>query len=221
MRWLMIVFTANIAVNVMADSLVFNCPVNIEKPSAELLAVTATMNGPAVLRGRFKQTKRIAVLSRPLQSEGILLNVKGRGLLWKTLTPVQSEFLISPEGISNLKSKDAMPAAGVSKSLGGVFSALINGDVSALSAVFRVYFCPDSRGGESKQPWMMGLLPLEGNLMAKAIDRIVLTGGEHIESITIDEVGGDVSEVVFLSMQSSADITFDTLSQQEEQYFPE
>ncbi len=204
------VFTA------MAEPSVFEHPIELDKPSEQLLAVTETIGNSAILRGEFKQNKYIAVLSRPLQSEGRLLSVKGRGLLWEIVKPVQSSYVISPQGIRNLQSNSAIPMGGIAQSLGGVFSALINGDLDVLSGYFHIFFVP-----RAENQWVIGLVPHQNSLVAKGIKRIVLKGNTHINAITIDEVNDDTTELFFFSMQSQSEINPNTLSQQETQYFVE
>ncbi len=210
-RLLVVLLAAVQASTALAQPAVFNYPQDLQQPSAELLSTTAAMSEVTVLRGKFQQTKQITVLSRPLISTGQFMSVKARGLLWQTVQPVKSTYLISPQGIKNIAADTAIPGGGFSQSLGGVFSALISGDLLTLKQFFNVYFYQS----EIDADWSIGLIPHKESLIAKGIASIILTGDEYVQAISIDEVSGDTTKIVFSALQTEPA----TLSSMEEQYF--
>ena len=61
-----------------------------------LEAVTAKLSEPDVLRGRYTQTRQIALLSRPLESSGQFL-LSDRGLHWQQEEPFMTVLIADGE----------------------------------------------------------------------------------------------------------------------------
>lgn len=201
-------------VNTVLAASVFDHPTN--NNSAQLIAISTELNRDKILRGNFTQTKHIAILQRPLISSGSMLRVKKRGVLWEVKQPISVRYLITDQGIEPLGSSNMMPAGGFNQNLGEIFSALVTGNIKILANHFALYFLAGSKNTTApEQAWTIGLKPLPDSIMAQAIASIVLTGDQHISSITIAEKNADQTRLDFSNLST----TPNTLSKQEASYF--
>lgn len=167
----------------------------------------------ATLHGRFTQTKRIRVLSRPLVSSGDFVLVKERGLLWRTTEPIAAAVRITPGGIAQLKdgkttvlvsAKDQPGVSAVGKVLFAIFSL----DLGR----FREHFAFRSAAAPAGKPWTAVLAPTDAGL-ATFVRSIELTGERTLEGLTLVEANGDVTSIRF------ADTRATPLTPQEEALF--
>ena len=185
---------ASILVCTGDDDRLFESPVEVSDHE-DLNAVGARLRQVQVLRARFDQEKRIKVLRRPLISDGRFLFAPRHGVYWHTLTPFETRFVITPKGIRQQSAQkeplviDATEQP-VIHGFTKVFLALFSGDTRELEDRFEVFF-----SGSASQ-WRIGLKP-KGRIMARLIDRIVLEGTEHIETLRVTERSGDVTLISF------------------------
>ncbi len=56
---------------------------------------------PDELQGNFRQEKYLAVIDATLKSSGRYRYRRGESMRWQILEPVQSELLMTPDGLSN------------------------------------------------------------------------------------------------------------------------
>lgn len=188
---------------------VFTHTVDTVSPSKNFSAVTDALQQVKLLRGGFIQTKSIAILRHPLVSDGEFLLVSDRGLYWQIDNPVKIRFLMNSQGIHPLDNSRQSPPPAISQSLGPIFMAMVSGDVKTLAENFSLYFLG------SADKWSIGLKPRSETFIDKAIEYIVLNGGQHIEDINIQESNGDTTQLQLKSLQTMPN----TLTDDEEGYF--
>ena len=165
---------------------------------ADLEAIKKELASSVTLKGAFEQTKKIRVIKKPLASSGDFLLLKDKGVLWRTVKPMESTLRITRDDISEIKNGKAavlvsmkdQPALGlISRVLFAVFST----DVDELKRHFE--FTRAQRPDEAGH-WAAALRPRDA-MVRKAVERIEIAGGRVVESITLGEVNGDVSVIRF------------------------
>lgn len=157
----------------------------------------------ATLHGKFTQTKKIQILSRPLVSSGDFALVKDKGLIWRTTQPIASAVRITPGGIAQLKdgkttvlvsAKDQPGVSAVGKVLFAIFSLDLNR--------VRQHFAFRSAAAPAGKPWSAVLEPTDPGL-SKFVRSIALTGERTVEGLTLTEANGDVTSIRFSDTQAS------------------
>ena len=153
-----------------------------QTPAQAETALRAAMPGLGqmqVLRGRFSQRKFLREIPRPLTSTGEFLLVRDRGIWWHTQTPLESELTLTPGG------------AAQQQLAASIFFALFALDLDTLARNFDL-FVMDS--GEPKPQWLLGLQPRDATLAAW-FQQATISGGLHVQRITLFEAAGDRTEI--------------------------
>jgi len=151
--------------------------------------IAAQTNATPVLRASFVQTKTMAALRRPLISSGQLLLSRERGLAWHIEAPLRVTYLLSERGVTEIdaqgarRTRDARDLPGLAQ-ISRTFQALLGGNLDALRESF------DINAQGTPEAWRLVLLPRQRQT-ATFLRQLELTGGQHVESITVVEAQGD------------------------------
>ena len=168
--------------------------------AAPIAQIQATLAKPAVMCGRFDQTKQLSGIKKPLLSNGRFCVATGKGILWLTLQPFPSTLRITREAIVQMQNGrvamrlDAQQEP-VVKMINNVLFALLAGDLSQLDKLFEL------DGTLKNGSWQVALKAREPGL-AKAIGDIRLDGGAYVNKVTMQEASGDHTEIVFSNIKS-------------------
>jgi outer membrane lipoprotein-sorting protein len=166
-------------------------------PAAKIQAMLAK---PAVMCGRFDQTKNLAGMKKPLAAEGRFCVVAGKGVLWRTLKPFPSTLRLTRDEIVNYQGDrvamrlDAKTEPTV-RVINNVLFSLLAGDLGQLDTLF------DGDGSVDANSWNVSLKPRQAAL-EKAIGTIKLEGGSYVKSIVMNESSGDRTTIVFSAIQT-------------------
>jgi outer membrane lipoprotein-sorting protein len=170
---------------------------NAAAPVAKIQAMLAK---PAVLCGRFDQTKQLAGMKKPLLSTGRFCVVNGKGVLWRTLQPFPDTLRLTRDEIVHYQGErvanrlDAKTEPTV-RMINSVLFSLLSGDLSQLDTLFETEGTADANG------WRVALKARKPEL-AKAIGAITLNGKAYVNNIAIDEASGDRTSIVFSDMKT-------------------
>lgn len=169
---------------------------------AEFQAVTAQLRQVQILRANFSQEKKIQALRRPLRSKGNFLFSTADGLFWKTTSPFDTVFVITPQGIKQISDGETTVSVKVEDQpvihgFTEVFMAMFTGDTTVLKDKFKLYFSGD------KDQWTLGLVP-KGRMMKSMIHHIVLTGSDTVQHVDFAEKSGDLTKIEFQEVQANA-----------------
>jgi len=134
-------------------------------------------------------------LRRPLRSSGSFLISAEMGLYWKSVSPFETIFIITPKALYQ-KSENAEPITiqaqerPIIYGFTRVFLSLFSGDTQKLDQEFDLFFSgtPDN--------WTIGLIP-KSKIMGKLIDRVLVCGADTIRSIDFRESSGDRTQIIF------------------------
>ncbi|MFJ3056661.1 outer membrane lipoprotein carrier protein LolA [Herbaspirillum sp. NPDC087042] len=168
--------------------------------AAPVAQIQATLAKPAVMCGRFDQTKQLNGIKKPLQSQGRFCVVKGRGILWQTLQPFPNTLRITRDSIVQMQDGrvamklDAQQEP-VVKMINNVLFSLLAGDLSQLDSLFEL------DGTLRDGHWQVALKARQPAL-AKAIGDIGLNGSAYVEKVLMKEAGGDRTEISFSAIKT-------------------
>ena len=180
-----------------------SCYVTSAHAAPELAAqVAARLAHPAVLRGEFEQQRQVQGFAKPLVSRGSFVVARGQGVLWDTRTPFASQLVLNRTQIRATQDGAAAfrldastePAVRV---INGVLFGLLDGDLQALAAHFRVDGQADAKG------WQIRLEPKDAAI-ARLMSRIELDGDQYVRRIRILDASGDRSSLVLSAQREDA-----------------
>lgn len=166
-------------------------------PVAQIQAVLAK---PDVMCGRFDQNKQLVGIKKPLASSGRFCVVVGKGVLWRTLQPFPATMRLTRDEIVQIQGDrvalrlDAKQEP-VVKMINSVLFSLLSGDLSQLNQLF------DMDGSINGKQWKVALTAKQPAL-AKAIGAIALEGSDYVKKVTINEAGGDHTDILFSDIHS-------------------
>ncbi|WAL79306.1 outer membrane lipoprotein carrier protein LolA [Shewanella sp. DAU305] len=192
---------------------------NQSAETAQLVALSQTLNLGETVRGHFVQSRQLKVLKKPLISQGQFIFDKEQGLIWQQIKPFESLLILKDkqliqrdsQGRVQISKADASAsAAAMGELLPSLVRAMLGGDISGLSENFELHFLGTERLKiESLSPdgqWQLGLTPKDP-LMKKAIANMVLEGSDVLQSLVLLSAAPNVSP------QDMTRIDFSALSQ--------
>lgn len=162
--------------------------------------IQAMLAKPAIMCGRFDQTKTLAGMKKPLASNGRFCVVAGKGVLWRTLKPFPSTLRLTRDEIVNYQGDrvamrlDAKTEPTV-RMINNVLFSLLSGDLAQLESLFEV------DGAVDANSWNVSLKAKQAAL-EKAIGTIKLDGGAYVKNIVMSEASGDRTAIVFSDIKA-------------------
>lgn len=157
--------------------------------------VAARLEGHPVIRAEFVQHKSIAALKRPVVTSGRLVFSREHGVLWRIERPYAIAYVLREDNVIEMtadgtrRKRSARDVPGLVQ-VNRVFRALLRAD----AAVLQEYFAVSARGDEAR--WELQLAPRQAQL-AQTLRHVRVQGGRFIESIHLDEAGGDATRIEF------------------------
>jgi len=168
--------------------------------AVQVSKIQAMLAKPAVMCGRFDQTKTLAGMKKPLASNGRFCVVAGKGVLWRTLKPFPSTLRLTRDEIVNYQGDrvamrlDAKTEPTV-RMINNVLFSLLSGDLAQLESLFEV------DGAVDASSWNVSLKAKQAAL-EKAIGTIKLDGGAYVKNIVMSEASGDRTAIVFSEIKA-------------------
>ncbi|MCH8620671.1 outer membrane lipoprotein carrier protein LolA [Undibacterium sp. TS12] len=166
-------------------------------PVAKIQAMLAK---PAILCGRFDQTKQLQGMKKPLASNGRFCVLNGKGVMWRTLQPFPNTLRLTRDEIVHMQGDrvamrlDAQKEPTV-RMINSVLFSLLSGDLGKLESLFEV------DGNADANSWKVALKAREPAL-AKAIGAISLDGAAYVKNIHINEASGDTTAIIFSDIKT-------------------
>lgn len=167
-----------------------------------LARIGAQIEQYGVLRADFVQTKQMAALKRPLVTSGRLVYSRRHGVLWLIEQPYRIGYVFGDERIVEIAAdgtrrerglRDVPGLAQVSR----VFRAMLGANTTALREVFEV----SVQGDAAK--WEIELKPRQAQI-AQFLSGLKLSGGRFVDSIGIEEAGGDRTQLRLHNTQGAS-----------------
>ena len=162
-------------------------------------SVVAGLAEAGVVRGNFTQTRKIELLSRPLESSGNFI-LSDLGLYWQQTQPFTSVLIADGERL--VQRLEDGPATSVDVadnpmvlSFSRIFLSIFEGSEEELRSNFEIIFTSDGAD------WAMSLKPTTYPL-SEAIEAINLQGREYIDGIAIINRSSDEMTISFSDVQT-------------------
>jgi hypothetical protein len=152
----------------------------------------AGVAAPGDLHGSFIQEKRVSGLPQALKSRGDFVLLKGQGLVWRTLSPVQGTVVLGTGGVW------ALDSAGASRRLAGggealqLMGRLLGQDRVGLEQLFQISALPAASG------FHQALVP-KTPLLQKLFRRVEIWGPApgQVSKAALSETSGDSTLIRF------------------------
>jgi outer membrane lipoprotein-sorting protein len=160
-----------------------------------------------VLKGEFEQAKTLKGFRNPLVSKGEFMLARGQGMWWHTQQPFESTLVVTKTRLftrsadgsaSNLM--DAQDEPGLQQVNALIFS-LLAADLDVLADKFSVVAQPVGADG-----WTLVLTPRDPNV-AQFLVRATLAGERDVQTMRIEQAGGDATQIRFSKQLSSEALT--------------
>jgi hypothetical protein len=162
--------------------------------NAKVIAEIKTrLDKQTFVRADFVQTKQMAAMKRPLITSGHLLVSRQDGVLWQIDQPYKVAYVLGKDSIAEIAAdgtrrvRTARDVPGLAQ-VGRVFRALLAADTSSLAEYF------DASGKMEKGRWELTLVPRQAQI-AKFMKVLRLGGKDFVESVRIEEVSGDLTQI--------------------------
>ncbi|AKF11330.1 Putative transmembrane protein [Sandaracinus amylolyticus] len=167
-----------------------------QQGAPSLDAILASFRGVEGMELRFREEKRIALLSVPAISEGTVHYMRPGRLARRTTSPSPQVVLIDGDELRMSEGgrveRIDLAAQPVVRSFVDTFSELLRGDRAALERVYRVQFTP--REGAN---WTLTLAP-RASPLDRFLREIRFEGeGTSLRTMVMTEVSGDVTTTTF------------------------
>lgn len=172
--------------------------------SPELLReVLDELAGHAAVRAAFTQTRENPALAQPQVSNGQLLFVLGRGMLWQIQAPYRQTLALTGERTAQI-GEDGRPqptradrgVAQVSQMLQG----LLSGKTDEALRQF------DIAADGSRAQWTLRFTPRQAR-MARVLRRIELQGGQYLQGIVVELENGERTRILFADTRDAAPLS--------------
>jgi outer membrane lipoprotein-sorting protein len=175
-----------------------------------LEALMKGMAGASGVVARFREEKRLALLSEPLESRGTLYFVPPNRLSRETTEPSRTRLVIDGDRFSfrDAAGSEAvdLSASPIAREYVANFIVLFNGDLDALNRRYEPEFSADAAG------WRLVLRP-RGKPLSDFIERVTLVGrGRALDRMELVEAGGDRTTTWFEDVHTDRAFTADELS---------
>ncbi len=160
--------------------------------------VAKQLRESSVVRASFTQTKNIAVLKRPIISQGRFVFSKEHGIVWELQQPIRITYLLQPSGVieiaadGRVRRQSGREAQGMYE-VGRILNALWSGQTTVLDPLFHT----DMQG--KLEQWSLKLLP-KAPPLSDFLSGVTVTGtAARIVRVQVSEAGGDLLTIAFQS----------------------
>jgi hypothetical protein len=165
------------------------------RPTLRAQSIDSLLATPAVLCGRFTQSKMLVGIATPVRSRGRFCLARGRGVLWETAAPFPSTLLVTRTEI--VREDSGAPPTRLAAAqepgvriISDVLFSLLAGDMPALRERFDI--ASSAAGGE----WRASLVPKDAGFRSM-VTRIALRGARYVSHVEIQEAAGDRTSIEF------------------------
>lgn len=148
-----------------------------------------------IVKGRFEQWRNLTGIPRPIRSSGRFIFWRDHGLYWETREPIFQSTTFTPDAIIHWQSTAAMRQADRSSSpiqqrISRILLAVFGGDIQSLERLFK------SRWSSGPKQWTVDLIPT-ARAIKRVIQKITLTGGNYVSSLSLGANNGDTTRIHF------------------------
>ncbi len=170
--------------------------------------LTAQLQAPKTVQGRFTQQKHLRTLTKPVTTSGRFALRPGHGLFWHLQKPFELRLRVRRDGISRQDASGAWKSNGSQSTQAAqvkLFMAVLGGDTAELQRHF-ILKLSGSAGN-----WQLLLLP-KTVVMKQVFENITISGDKLVRRIELKEKQGDRTVMQFEQLQT--DQTLDAAAKQ-------
>lgn len=147
------------------------------------------------VRGEFTQLRHLDMFEQPLVSKGFFTLSKSHGVLWLQSSPFELSMVLTENKLHQTFAKQPPKIITAQESpmsfyFSRIFLAVFRGDFTGLKGQFDIDLLSKDGG------WVLALIPRQAPLDA-VFKRIVLEGEDYIDSLQLEELRGDKTEIRF------------------------
>ncbi|UPQ89366.1 outer membrane lipoprotein carrier protein LolA [Vibrio sinaloensis] len=148
-----------------------------------------------IVRGEFTQQRHLEMFAEPLSSSGRFTLSKQQGLLWQQNTPFAVNLVLTQDKLRQTFVDQAPQTISAEQNplvfyFSRVFLAVFHGDTQALQTEFELDFSAQD------DQWQLVLTPRQAPLN-QVFSTITLSGDQAIDSLVLQELRGDQTEIQF------------------------
>lgn len=160
--------------------------------------LTAQLQAPKTVQGRFTQQKHLRTLDKPVTTSGRFALRPGHGLFWHLQKPFELRLRVRRDGISRQDASGAWKSNGSQSTQAAqvkLFMAVLGGDTAELQRHF-ILKLSGSAGN-----WQLLLLP-KTVVMKQVFENITISGDRLVRRIELKEKQGDRTVMQFEQLQT-------------------
>lgn len=182
MRWLIVTLLCLVALGARAQD------------NDLLQGVLGELGKHASVRADFTQSRENPALAQPLRSEGKLLFVVGRGMLWQVSQPYSETLALTGSRTARVDQDGRLQIVrngdrGVAQ-VSQMLQSMLSGQPEEALRQFQV----ESHGTLSR--WTLRFTPRQER-MARILRSIELSGGQFLDGIRVDMQNGESTQIRF------------------------
>lgn len=164
--------------------------------------VIARLGEPAVVRGSYEQSRELAILERPLVSNGDFI-LSERGLYWHQQSQPAAVVIADGQRLVQIIGDNPPEVSDDTSNpmllpFSRIFLGLFRGDEKGLRENFEIDFAADGDG------WRLRLEP-KTEPLSLAIEAIALSGDQHIDELTVVNRSADRTIIRFFDLRTEPD----------------
>jgi hypothetical protein len=168
------------------------------------LAIGPALSPGQTLHGRFEQARNLKGISSTLRSDGTFVLAPGRGLIWRTLAPIQTTTVITPAGIRQIVNGSEVQRIDAAKApfIAHFYNMLNGGLMGNWAAMGHDFAVQSTIDGAT---WRTVLTPIRPNdPIAGMLASIIITGGKMVDGVELSHKNGDSERIAFLDQAVSS-----------------
>lgn len=160
--------------------------------------LTAQLQAPKTVQGRFTQQKYLRTLDKPVTTSGRFALRPGYGLFWHLQKPFELRLRVRRDGISRQDASGTWKSNGSQSTQAAqvkLFMAVLGGDTAELQRHFTLKL------SGSAGNWQLLLLP-KTVVMKQVFENITISGDKLVRRIELKEKQGDRTVMQFEQLQT-------------------
>lgn len=160
--------------------------------------LTAQLQAPKTVQGRFTQQKYLRTLDKPVTTSGRFALRPGYGLFWHLQKPFELRLRVCRDGISRQDASGTWKSNGSQSTQAAqvkLFMAVLGGDTAELQRHFTLKL------SGSAGNWQLLLLP-KTVVMKQVFENITISGDKLVRRIELKEKQGDRTVMQFEQLQT-------------------
>ncbi|ODC04467.1 hypothetical protein BFW38_13925 [Terasakiispira papahanaumokuakeensis] len=198
-------FVLSLCAAILCLQVLMSSQVNAETTQVTALQQLAkTLTAPERVRADFTQKRHLKAFNQPLITQGHMLLLPQRALIWQQQSPVpQILVLTSAQGWTIDQGEASALSAQAQASIAPLLLAALSGDWPSLQTQFTL----DYQSAQNvTAPWQLWLDPKPETPLHAVFEQIKLQGHHTIEQITLRGREGDLTELT-LTPQAATPLT--------------